>query len=65
VWTGRRADPGRERWLLELIASGMTPNRAAGVAGMAVSTAYAVVRRSSGVPWREPPGAGGEFRDRL
>jgi transposase, IS30 family len=50
---GAGLDRGRERRLLELVASGMTPNMAAGVAGMAVSTAYAVVRRSSGVPWRE------------
>ena len=45
---GRRVDPGRERWLLELIASGMTPNRAAGVAGVGVATAYAVDRRVNG-----------------
>jgi IS30 family transposase len=50
---GSGLDPGRERRLLELVASGMTPNKAAGVAGMAVSTAYAVVRRAGGVPWRE------------
>jgi IS30 family transposase/DNA-binding CsgD family transcriptional regulator len=50
---GSGLDPWRERRLLELVASGMTPNKAAGVAGMAVSTAYAVVRRSGGVPWRE------------
>jgi transposase, IS30 family len=49
---GSGLDRGRERRLLELVASGMTPGKAAGVAGMGVSTAYAVVARSGGVPWR-------------
>jgi transposase, IS30 family len=43
-----RVDSGRERRLLELIASGMTPSRAAGIAGVAVATAYAIDRRSTG-----------------
>jgi transposase, IS30 family len=46
---GRRVDPARERRLLELIGSGMTPNRAAGIAGVAVSVAYAIDRRVNGV----------------
>jgi IS30 family transposase/DNA-binding CsgD family transcriptional regulator len=46
---GRRVDPARERAFLELVASGMTPRRAAGIAGVAVSTAYALDRRVNGV----------------
>jgi transposase, IS30 family len=44
----RRVDPGRERVLLELIGSGMTPNRAAGIAGVGVATAYGIDRRVNG-----------------
>ena len=46
---GLRVDPGRERLLLDLIGSGMTPNRAAGIAGVSVAAAYAIDRRVNGV----------------
>lgn len=46
---GRRMAAERERALLELIASGMTPNRAAGIAGVSVAYAYGADRRVNGV----------------
>jgi IS30 family transposase len=42
-------DPERAARLLELIASGMSPCRAAGVAGVGVTAAYEIDRRASGV----------------
>jgi transposase, IS30 family len=45
---GRRVDPGRERALLELIASGMSPNRAAGIAGVSAGFAYGLDRKVRG-----------------
>ena len=45
----RAARAERERRLLGLIASGMTPNRAAGIAGVPASTAYALNARIGGV----------------
>ena len=47
---GRRVPPERRRVLLELIGSGMTPNRAAGIAGVSVGFAYGLDRRVNGVP---------------
>ena len=49
LMAGRKVDPERERLLLSLIASGMTPNRAAGVAGVSVGFAYGLDRKVSGV----------------
>jgi transposase, IS30 family len=46
---GRRVDPERVRRLLELIGSGMSPNRAAGIAGVSVTQAYELDRRVNGV----------------
>jgi IS30 family transposase len=46
---GRRVDAGRRRRLLELIASGMTPSRAAGLAGVGVTAAYEIDREANGV----------------
>jgi IS30 family transposase len=46
---GRKVDPERVRLLLELIESGMTPNKAAGIAGVSVAVAYRLDRESSGV----------------
>jgi IS30 family transposase len=45
---GRRVDAGRERRLLGLIAGGMTPNMAAGIAGVSVAFAYGLDRRVNG-----------------
>jgi IS30 family transposase len=45
---GRRVDPERAARLLGLVASGMTPNRAAGVAGVSVSVAYRLDREANG-----------------
>jgi IS30 family transposase len=42
-------DAVRERRLLELVASGMTPNKAAGIAGVSVGFAYKAARRADGV----------------
>jgi len=50
VLMGRRVSPERRRVLLELIGSGMTPNRAAGIAGVSVGFAYGLDRRVNGVP---------------
>ena len=49
MMAGRKVDPGRERAFLGLVASGMTPNRAAGIAGVSVAWAYDLDRRVSGV----------------
>jgi transposase, IS30 family len=46
---GRKVDPERVAALLELIASGMSPGRAARVAGLSVTVAYEIDRRASGV----------------
>ena len=46
---GRKVDPERVRRLLELIASGMTPNKAAGIAGVSVAVAYRLDREATGV----------------
>ena len=46
---GRRVDPERERAFLELVASGMTPNTAAGIAGVSVAFAYGLDRKVNGV----------------
>jgi len=46
---GRKVDAGRVARLLELIASGMSPNRAARVAGVSVAKAYEIDRRANGV----------------
>jgi transposase, IS30 family len=45
----RRVDRDRVAWLLELIGSGMTPNKAAGIAGVSVAKAYELDREASGV----------------
>jgi transposase, IS30 family len=50
LMAGRRVSPERERRLLDLIASGMTPNRAAGIAGVSVAYAYGLDRKVNGVP---------------
>jgi transposase, IS30 family len=42
--------PERQRVLLDLIGSGMTPNKAAGIAGVSVVFAYKLDRRVNGVP---------------
>jgi hypothetical protein len=42
-------DPGRVARLLELTGAGMSPNRAALVAGMSVAKAYAIDREARGV----------------
>src|SRR5262249_17930096 len=47
---GRKVSPERERVLLELIGSGMTPNRAAGIAGVSLAYAYGLDRKVYGVP---------------
>jgi len=44
----RRLDPERVERLLGLVASGLTPSRAAGIAGVPVSTAYDLDRRANG-----------------
>ena len=46
---GRRVGPDRVARLLELVASGMTPNKAAGVAGVSVTKAYELDRGVHGV----------------
>jgi IS30 family transposase len=46
---GRKVDPERVARLLELTGSGMSPNRAARVAGVSVAKAYEVDRRAGGV----------------
>jgi transposase, IS30 family len=48
LMSGPRALTGRQRVLLDLIGSGMTPNRAAGVAGVSVTAAYRLDRRVNG-----------------
>ena len=50
MMAGRRVLPERERMLLELIASGMSPNRAARVSGVSVTFAYGLDRKVNGVP---------------
>jgi len=50
VLMGRRVSPERQRVLLELVSSGMTPNRAAGIAGVSVVFAYGLDRKVNGVP---------------
>lgn len=45
---GPRALTERQRVLLDLIASGLTPGRAAGVAGVSVAAAYRLDRRVNG-----------------
>src|SRR5215469_14899230 len=47
---GRRVPPERQRLLLELIESGMTPSRAAGIAGVSLAFAYGLDRKVNGVP---------------
>jgi IS30 family transposase len=49
----RRVDPERKRVFLELLASGMTPSRAAGIAGVSVGFAYALDREVNGGSRRE------------
>jgi len=46
---GRKVDPGRVARLLELTGSGMSPNRAAPIAGISVAKAYALDRVARGV----------------
>ncbi len=46
---GRKVDPGRVARLLELTGAGMSPNRAARVAGVSVAKAYEIDRRARGV----------------
>jgi transposase, IS30 family len=54
VLMGRRVVAAERRQvLLDLIGSGLTPNRAAGVAGVSVSFAYRLDRRVNGVPRRD------------
>jgi IS30 family transposase len=60
---GRRVDPGRERALLDLIASGMTPNRAAGIAGVSVGFAYGLDRKVNGASRLAVKRAGMAARD--
>jgi len=45
---GRKVDPVRVARLLELTGSGMSPNRAAGIAGISVAKAYAIDREARG-----------------
>jgi IS30 family transposase len=47
---GRRVPPERQRVLLDLIGSGMTPSRAAGIAGVSLAFAYGLDRKVNGVP---------------
>jgi len=47
---GRRVPAERQRVLLELIGSGMTPSRAAGIAGVSLAFAYDLDRKVNGVP---------------
>jgi IS30 family transposase len=42
-------DPVRVAWLLELVGSGMSPNKAAGIAGVSVAKAYELDRVVTGV----------------
>jgi IS30 family transposase len=46
---GRKVDPERVARLLELTGAGMSPNRAAPIAGVSVAKAYAIVRQAGGV----------------
>jgi IS30 family transposase len=46
---GRKVDPGRVARLLELTGSGMSPNRAAPIAGISVAKAYEIDRQACGV----------------
>jgi IS30 family transposase len=46
---GRRVDAVRERALLDLLASGVNPHRAAGIVGVSLAFAYGLDRRVSGV----------------
>jgi transposase, IS30 family len=46
---GRSVAAERQRVLLDLIGSGLTPNRAAGMAGVSVTFAYKLDRRVNGV----------------
>jgi IS30 family transposase len=50
LMAGRRVSAERVRVLVELIGSGMTPNRAAGIAGVSVAFAYGLDRKVNGVP---------------
>jgi len=47
---GRKVPAERQRVLLELIGSGMTPHRAAGIAGVSLAFAYGLDRKVNGVP---------------
>jgi IS30 family transposase len=50
LMAGRRVPPERQRLLLELIGSGLTPSRAAGIAGVSLAFAYGLDRKVNGVP---------------
>jgi IS30 family transposase len=46
--TGRKVSPERVQVLRDLLAAGMNPNRAAGIAGVSLSFAYGLDREGSG-----------------
>jgi transposase, IS30 family len=50
LMAGRKVPPERQRVLLDLIGSGMTPSRAAGIAGVSLAFAYGLDRKVNGVP---------------
>jgi len=48
LMTGRKVSPERVQVLRDLLAAGMTPNRAAGMAGVSLSFAYGLDREAAG-----------------
>ena len=48
MMTGRKVSPERVQVLRDLLAAGMTPNRAAGIAGVSQSFAYALDQKAAG-----------------
>ena len=55
---------GRDRALLELVASGMTLGRAAGMAGVSLTQAHRLTTRMGRVPQTPEPARGGRYLDR-
>ena len=58
---GKKLPPERERLLLELIASGLTPNRAAKIAGVSAVSFVLVMARLTGLARAQAASAGREF----
>src|SRR5580698_9371507 len=55
---GRKVPAEQERALLGLVAGGMSPNRAAGIAGVSVAFAYGLVRKMGPVNQPAEPASG-------